>query len=154
MSTSHLSPDHWVSVLSAALGQTIQPVETGGCVLEFEGDIRVVVEPLPNTGLLAFRAALTFPGHPVSAETMRTALTLNHAQLPPGYTLALDEHGGQLALLALIGAAEDSPEALLEVLGGFLEWVPQLRHLLAQADAAQHESVQHKPASAFADFRA
>lgn len=70
MSENNHLAETWSSALSAALGQSIALDDAGGCVLEFEGDIHIVVEPVPGTGLLCMRAAVSFPGCPVAPEAM------------------------------------------------------------------------------------
>lgn len=121
----------WVCALSTALDRPIDWDGTGECTLEFENHIDVTFIALPQDGLMVARAEVTLEDQALTPGALRLALTLNHAQLPPGFTLALDDDTGQFVLLAVMHDGRVSPEFLFELLDGFNALLPQLRSQLA-----------------------
>jgi hypothetical protein len=125
-----------LSALSDALGQPIDIDEEDECVLEFEGPVEVVLAQAPDAEVLSFRSALTGAGQPLEPELLRRALAFNYTSMPPGCSIALDDTAPQLVLVALVDAERTSPDALLSVLSGFVELVPQLRKWCEAAQGA------------------
>lgn len=131
-----------LAALSAALGQQVDLDRYGECALAFDDDVEVVIAPAPDADLLTIRCALTVAGQAMDTTTLRGALGLNHAHLPPGYTLSLDTDSDQLMLLAVLPATGLPADALVTHVEGFVALVPELRaRLLAPRGTAQADSM-------------
>ena len=113
---------------------------TGECTLEFQGNIDVTFIALPDTGLMVAHSAVTLEETILTPAAMRLALTLNHTQLPPGFTLALDDNEGQFALVAVLHDRQALPDEVAELLDGFNTLVPQLREQLGDPAAMGQDS--------------
>lgn len=131
-----------LAALSAALGQQVELDRYGECALAFDDDVEVVVAPTPDADLLTIRCALTAVGQAMDTPTLRGALGLNHAHLPPGYTLSLDTGSDLLMLLAVLPATGLPADTLVNHVEGFVALVPELRaRLLAPPQASQPDSM-------------
>lgn len=134
MTTTMRADGTWASALSSALNRPVEWDGTGECTLEFEGNVDVTFTAMPQAELMVVRSSVTFEEQTLTSGALRLALTLNYAQLPPGYTLAMDDATGQFALLAVLHDRQSMSEDLLALLDGFQVLVPQLRALLAAPD--------------------
>lgn len=131
-----------LAALSAALGQQVDLDRYGECALSFDDDLEVVIAPTPCADLLTIRCAVCVAGQALDTFTLRGALGLNHAHLPPGYTLSLDTDHDQLMLLAVLPAAGLPADTLVNHVEGFVALVPELRaRLQPPPQAAQHDSM-------------
>ena len=130
--------DSWITALRGALGRPIEWDGQSELVLDFEGDIEVVLAPVPDTDLLAARSPLTFEGHAVSPAMLRAALELNYTRVAPGFTIALEPGSEQLVLLAAMPPPLVTQEAMTDLLAAFLQLVPHLRMQLPFGDADLH----------------
>ncbi|MGE0330957.1 MAG: CesT family type III secretion system chaperone [Ramlibacter sp.] len=135
-----------LTALSAALGQQVGLDRHGECALAFDDDVEIVIAPTPEADLLTIRCAVTAAGQVMDTRTLRGALGLNHAHLPPGYALSLDTDTpsgcDQLMLLAVLPSTGLPADALVHHVEGFVALVPELRaQLRAQPAAARPDSM-------------
>jgi len=129
-----------LAALSAALGQQVGLDRYGECALAFDDDLEIVIAPASDAELLTIRCAVTSAGQAMDTPTLRGALGLNHAHLPPGYTLSLDSDtstsSDQLMLLAVLPATGLPADALVQHVEAFVALVPELRARLLAPPAA------------------
>ena len=126
--------DSWIAALSGALGRPIEWDGQSECVLDFDGDIEVVLAAVPETDLLGARAPLTFEGDAVSPAMLRAALESNYSRFAPGFAIALEPGTGQLVLIAALPPAMVTQEGLTDLLAALLQIVPHLRMQLPLGD--------------------
>jgi len=119
--------------LAAVLGHPLAVDANGECGLAFDDDVRIVVAEAADPNVLTIRAALTTASQAADADTLHKALAINHAHLPPGYAVSLDEAAGQIMLMAVLWAPQLSREQFLDFVEGFVTLVPELRGQLGAA---------------------
>ena len=125
-----LFTDPLLTGLSNALGQAIALDDSGQSVLEFEGDVEIVLAA--NGDLITARSALM----PLTEADARAALTMNYGELPSGVTVALDERSN---LLVLFWSAEPdavTPDRLVSLVAQMVAAVPEARGKLSRRDPA------------------
>jgi hypothetical protein len=126
-----------VTGLSNALGQAIALDESGQIVLEFEGDIEIVLAA--NGDLITVRSALV----PLTGADARAALAMNYGRLPSGMGVALDERSDLLVLLWSAEPEALSPDRVVAQVAQMVATVPQLKGMLARQDTVFAEPPPH-----------
>ncbi|MRD48880.1 CesT family type III secretion system chaperone [Caenimonas koreensis] len=120
------SPSQLVSALSDALGQPVGIDDGDECVIEFDGDVQVVLAQTASAQVLSLRSDISAAGA-ADPRLMQWALELNYTSMLPGCAIASDDAAQQLVLVALVDADFVSSDQLLSLLAGFVQLVPQLR---------------------------